>query len=228
MQRKTIELLLCIALMICLLAACGTGSTGESDIAPETEETVTEEPSEEPELAPGLFLQANDLPTIDEFSSTEVEKRDRPYPNIVSVRYYADGTSTELPADDGRVIRLLNFISKSFDDGSFGIQYGYEEYDEIMQWYSFSIPMLEVTFERASEEQLRNGATAITKLLICGSAVLYVDDARYFEDGLEKGELYWPYVAILGEKSDHYFSSPGEITWIDFLVYAGFDNPKPD
>ena len=216
--------LFCIVLLLCALVSCGVH---DNQIVAEQRGSSDSPTFDDSTLPPGLYLKVEDLPSIAEFSASGYEDRQDQFPSIIAVRYMAQGNSTAIPINDGRVFRLINFIGKSFEEGSFGMQFGYVETDEIEQWYADSEPMLEITFQSATDVKRAAGFGLCTKLLIRGGIVLKLLDGRIFDDDAERGVLLCPYNTLL-EDGAKYMSYPEKERWIDLLVYAGFINQSED
>ena len=210
-MKKTICIILAAALLLALAACTDNAAT----------ETTEPETAAATALPAGLFLPVEGLPGIEECAADGYEAREDQFPAIASVNYLAAGTSTSISANDERVFRLLNFIGRSFDEGSFGMQFGYEEPDEIAQWYEDPEPMLEIAFVRA-DTPATEGLGLCSKLLIRGGTVLKLLDARLSEDQTERGVLLWPYNLLLKENALRYLGYPEKESWIDLLIYAGF------
>ncbi len=220
-MRKNTVIIVCVFLMIGMLIGC------DRQIANENTELISTNATEDSKTLPaGLYVEVEGVPGIDEFSDSVFQMRRDQYPSIASVRYYANETSTEIPIDDGRVFRLLNFIGRSLDDGSFGMKTGYEEADSIAQWYENPEPMLEITFVSSEDSEKKTGLALCTRMLIRGGTVLEILDRSCFDDGSEKGVLLWPYNALFGEKGIKYMGSPEKELWIDMLVFARFSDKK--
>lgn len=222
---KKIAWLICVGLALCLLNACSSQQWDE-----QTAETNADTKSQSKDISgieydglhPGLYIPVEGLPEIDEFPSSFFQERKAQFLDISSVRYIAEGSSLELPTDDSRVIRLLNFIGKSFEDGTYGMQFGYEEPNEIAGWYENTAPMLGITFRDNKETADPTGFALCSALLIRGGTVLKVLNPEYTNDSMTHGVLLWPYNTLLGENSLQYLCYPEKEQWIDLLVYAGF------
>lgn len=211
-----------IVLLACLLTGCSDkGSPMQSESS--TPDTTCQE-STTKDLPDGLYIEVANMPFIGEFSASSYENRKDQYAPIASVSYIAQGIKAELPIDDGRVFQLMNLLSRSFDEGNYGMQFGYVELDGIAQWYKNPEPMLEITFVCSDDISQASGLALCSKMLIRGGTVLEILDERLFEDHSEKGVLLWPYNLLLEERAGKYMCYPEKEHWIDFLVYAGFSN----
>ena len=217
MKRQTILL---VYAMIILLVLSGC-ATNQKEAEADTANTASQSEYGET-LSPGLFLNVEGLPAINEFSGNDYDTVEEVFPRVISVKILAKGSSKDIPAEDGRVFRLLNFIGKSLEDGNYGVQYGYVEPDEILQWYEETAPLLEITFTDHSGAE-KYGFDNCEKLLIRDGSVLKVLNGYLFEDGLERGSLFWPYITLLKEKSASHMSYPEKTPWIDLLIFAGFE-----
>ncbi len=183
-MNKKVSLCVLIILALMMLSGCNLKSF---DDKPESVDSLTTTQTDASQALPaGLYVAVDGLPEIDEIPSDYLEKHKNSFPNIASVYYLAEGASTEVPTDDARLFRLLNFIGESFDEGSFGMQFGFEEPDEIALWYTDPSPMLEITFYGAENLPNNTAFRNCTKLLIRNGTVLKVYNKSLFEDGLEK------------------------------------------
>lgn len=209
MSKRLLQVI-CLTLILSLLLGCKAGHSNRQD------------GSTGDDLPIGLYIPVEGLPKIDECSADGYEKHQNQFPGIAAVRYFANGTATEISADDGRVYQLINFIQRSFDDGSFGMQFGYESPDSIQAWYEEPSPMLEITFLPLDDDTQASGLSLCSKLLIRGGTAIKIFDSILFDDAQQEGVLLWPYNLLLKKSPEKHLCYPEKELWIDMLVYAGF------
>lgn len=203
---RWIAFVLTIMFTACILAACDRNNVPAGVYFPEAKELI---------------------PAIDTFSGTVLEDYKYQFSPVESAVLKIGDEETEISPDDPRLVRLLNMFAYASSNFLSPWRQSYVLEDEINGYLSSDAPMLVVYFMNDKESDHMEKRTP--KMVICGDTYLLFE---------KTGEMlairYWPFQDVF---YDHYglYGVPAEIktyiifpswggeSWIDFLVYAGFE-----
>ncbi len=179
------------------------------------------------------------LPDISSFSSEEYEDYEFVFPPVKSAVYYNNGTEEVIEPDDPRLIRLLNYITYSYEEDFTWRVWGVIKEREIATNESQDVPMLEVMFSPPSDADSPEEMSGAKHMLLCANAYMLYADPDQFMDWREKdtdrvATIFWPYMVNVYD----YLGSPTDINedferferaqewgndeWGDVLSAAGF------
>lgn len=215
-----------------------TAGTTSQLIKDSQTEHVTEPPETDPVVLsplelPDDFYDSISLPKIEDFSGTEYEDYEYPFPPVESAILKCNGTETEISSDDTRLIRLLNFIMYGEQYGQTYWRQGYVLEDEINEYLSSTSPMLIVNFNNTPSNSVFESTPQI---IISGNQYLIFEDEdtlsffgekviaeqHFAYEGLFQEEAEQLLVNILDKISlEEQWSNP-DYYWLDLIEYAGF------
>lgn len=207
-MRKSFYCLICLLLVSTLLSSC----------------MVTSKPNDESQQETMLYERIG-VPAIAEFSGTEYSSR---VPPVESAIYRYNGKEESIAVDDPRLVRLLNFLVHSLNEGSTWLIQGIIEEEDINTYLASEKAMLDITFLPAEDPDAPYIKTP--RLVVCGDNYLefLYPEPYNREPGTLIAEHHWPYGEQAFEaqrKGILANASLGEVSgddWIDLLEYAGF------
>ena len=206
MKIKKIFLLFLIAI---LMAGCQNTNNPE------------ESPLIDPTTVPATTTDTNEstVPAIDTFSGTEFRIEKLYGSKIVSATLHQGGHTAEIAPDDPRLIRLLNLLTFSDDQGLTPWLQGLIEDAEIQERLSSDAVMLDIIMQPGSER-----GTFLEKakrIVVCEERYMIIYDGHVYYEGLVAEEFY-PFGDSVLEDDTAYGEEWGQAGWIDLLEYSGF------
>lgn len=191
--------------------------------------------SNQPDRSQGTVPYAP-LPSIDTFSATEYTETKYMFPKIKSAVYFHDGVSESLSPDDPRLIRLLNSLSFSYEQGYTSWRRGQVEEPEFLEYINSGFHMLDISFETTDSQEHYNEFSDTPRVIVSANRYLLLVDATkssWMPDDSIYANEHFPYASLLGEYYSHLSEAEigemygnidwGNNKWIDLLAYAGFE-----
>lgn len=175
------------------------------------------------------------LPDINTFSDEEIEQNPYMFPQVVSAEFVHDGIHETISPSDPRLIRLLNALSYSYDEGFTAWRQGHVTGDEFVTFISSGHPMLDIHFCPDSSTEYENEFSRTPRVIVSANRYLLLVDplqSSWMSDDEVYANEHFPFVDILVNHyenlSDEEFGEIlgdidwGNNKWIDILAYAGF------
>lgn len=188
----------------------------------------------QPDSSSSITLNAP-LPDIDIFSSTEYIETKYMFPKIKSAAFCHDGISESISPDDPRLIRLLNSLSFSYEQGYTSWRKGHVEEPEYMEYICSGYPMIDISFEIADSQGNYNEFSNTPRMIVSANRYLLLVDvtkSAWMPDYSIYANEHFPYASLLAEYYSHLSEMEisemygniewGNNKWIDLLAYAGF------
>lgn len=217
MKKAFLKLCVMASVVAVFLAGCA----GRLEAEPET--TTPEETKS---------VTYDILPEMNSFSGTEYEDYAYHFPPITAAVLHYNGNTEEIPVDDTRLIRLLNFIAYSYVSGFCGWRQSVVEDGEIREYLESDVPMLEVWFDNSQATGDGYTIEETPRIIISEDTYLiFADPQFYYIPGMQGdyAEMMFPYYSQLCELHDQGLVDAvscgeewGREGWIDMLEYAGF------
>lgn len=185
-----------------------------------------EEKSSLPET--GMRLAVKGMPKVGEFSGESLEAFEDQFPPVSYATYYHNGTEEDIPANDPRLITLLNLIAYSKNEHTNAMMQGYLEDDEVKMLLSNAAAHLEVVFLPTDSASDILAQTQI--LQVCGASCLHYINVK---GNGQQIQPEYPYMSLLlemvenGEIAEQILLQESDLhnqetPWLDLLEYSGF------
>jgi len=200
------NVVLCVAILMMLFAGCGSSDA----------QHINDEPT------------ISGLPYIETFSGEEYEKYKCHFSPVESAVFCCNGTQVQIPADDERLVRLLNFLAYSEEHKLSVWLQGYLNKQQISEYVGSNAPVLKVNF--ACEDTNRTALKDTPQIVICGDSYILINsNGGQNDEKSTRAELYWPYGELAASMSSKglfsdilVYGNWGNNCWLNILEYAGF------
>ncbi len=163
------------------------------------------------------------IPVIESFSSTAYQYDGYPLGEIKSVQFLYDGESTNLSADDPRILRLLNAISFSAMRGHTAIRSEPVSEYEFKTYLEADTYLLDIEFQTEGLPDVLKANHSVCRMIVCANRILVVDESGYTE-------LHSPFQYVLKDPNKGFSDAAwqeiaaavlwGDREYLDLLWYA--------